>query len=1117
MRRGLAMALGFVLLVASVARAATSDVGTAHGFAHLAVDWPAPVALFVEAGGESVEIQASRPFPADLPDRAAALRPLLAAARLNDTATVLELRAAAGVTIETAALDDRALRIALIPTAAAKLGLRFGHHPDFERVVIEPMAEHQMQLRQHGSRLTVTLPGSLDPADRARLADVAGIERLMAAGNQLFVDLAPGTRARPLFVAPDRQVLDFFAPATASRPLAEPATRSERATQAEAAISSRALNPPPEPAPENDRPVPQSLAKVPAQWAPPSFAELKIGASRPADDTVELSFAWPEPVPAAVFVRGAQLWVAFAANNAAIVVDRDSFAGAARRFIGALREENHPDATLIRLSLTDRPIIDVRRDGPVWRIVLAAATSDAGDPLEVMPPTAGDADPQSFGLVLPGIDATLSLTDPVVGDRLGIGMALAPTDRLQAPARFVGLRLLPAAQGAVWQQLAEPTGDPIWTAAGLFLGPAAGVVRTGRIGPALPGPPLGALPMALDVPPDQPLPAADRAASTAATEIARARDDPLAPRITAPPAAIGATGSLGPPAEAPPATVVEPDPTPGPLALARFGSGPKNSFWDHRSALLEAAGTADQQSSAELTLDLARLHVAYGLGPEATSLLANAAAPSPIADPSATWQALSGAAGFLASRHAAALGHLAHAELETDDETALWRGATLAALERWDEALADWQRGESWLAGYEPDIQAKLAEHGVLLLLQTGRIDEAFALLERLAELPLPQAASERLRELEAIALERDGAIDEARTIWRSLSTTGSPEARSRALLSLTFSDLEAGRIDAAEAIDRLAADSVHWRGQTDEVAKRRRLAGLQHSAGLTEAALATLEDALSGDPPANAAALITADMTAIVDGLFADLAQGQRSATATLLLYRRYAELVASGASGDAKVQALAAALNELGLDEAAIDILRTRLQRREARDAGRAALGFALAELLMRKGDGRGAMTALVDSTPIATIDDRLAEARRGLFAAIGGTDRRDSTETGVGELSMREQARRAFDRRAWAEVVEATATLEAELSASGRLDAAGTEIVLLAATAARQLGDEPTVERLVAGHAERLATDADNAVLRLLAENARFSGAAGDVLGEATGYTRAMRSAIDRMPSL
>lgn len=1117
MRRGLAMALGLVLLFASAARAATSDVGTAHGFANLAVDWPAPVALFIETRGERVEIQASRPFPADLLDRAVALQPLLAMARLNDTATILELHAAAGMTIETAILDDRSLKIALTPTAAPKLGLRLGRHPDFERVVIEPMGEHQMQLRQDGSRLTVTLPGSLRPADRARLADVAGIERLVAAGNRLFIDLAPGTRPRPLFVGPDRQVLDFYAPATASRPLAEPATRSAGSMPAEAATSSRASNPPPEPVPESDRPAPQSLTQVPAPWAPPSFPELQISASRLADDSVELSFAWPEPVPAAVFVRGAQLWVAFAANNAGIVLDRDSFTGAARRFIGALREESHPEATLIRLGLTDQPTIDVRRDGPIWRVVLGAATSDAGDRQQVLPPTAGDAGPLSFGLLLPAIDATVSLTDPIVGDRLGIGMAREPTGWRTAPARFVGLRLLPAAQGAVWRQLTEPTGDPTWTTAGLFFGPADGVVRTGRTGPALPAPLIDALPMALDVPPEQPLPAVDRADSATTTEIAQALDDPQAPSAPDPPAAIGETSSLGPPAEALPTIVVEPDPTPGPLALARFRAGAGRGFWDHRSALLEAAGAADRQGSAELTLDLARLHVAYGLGPEATSLLADMAAPSPIAGPSAAWLALNGAADFLAGRHAAALGHLAHAELRADDETALWRGATLAALERWDEALADWQRGEPWLAGYEPAVQARLAEHGVLLLLQTGRIDEAFASLERLAALHLPQAASERLRELEAIALERDGAIDEARTIWRALSSAGSPEARSRALLSLTFSDLEAGRIEAAEAIDRLTADSVHWRGQSDEVAKRRRLAGLQHSAGLTDAALATLEDAMSGDPPANTAALITADMAAIVDGLFAAFAQGERSATATLLLYRRYAELVASGTSGDAKVQALAAALSELGLDDAAIDILRSRMQRREARDAGRAALGFALAELLVRKGDGRGAMAALIDSTPIATIDDRLADARRSLFAAIGGAGSSDPAETGARASTMREQARRAFDRRAWAEVVEATATLEAALSPSGSLDAAATEIVLLAATAARQLGDEPTVERLVAGYGERLATAADNAVLRLLAENARFSGAAGDVLGEATGYTRAMRSAIAGMPSL
>ena len=611
------------------------------------------------------------------------------------------------------------------------------------------------------------------------------------------------------------------------------------------------------------------------------------------------------------------------------------------------------------------------------------------------------------------------------------------------------------------------------------------------------------------------------------------------PPASPPPAGIGETGSLSPPDEPPPDEPLPaqpppdeppPDepgelaaptapPAPGPLDLARFAASPGSGFWDQRSELLRAAEAADPPDPLALALELARLHVAHGLGPEALALLADAPAPSPLAGPSAAQAALTGAAHLLGGRHAPALDYLAHADLRADDETALWRAAALAALERWDEALANWQRGEPWLAGYTAANQAALGEPGVMLLLQTGRIDEAFGLLERLATLRLPAAASERLRELEALALERDGAIDEARTIWRDLAQEGSPEARSRGLLRLTASDLEAGRLSLDQAIERLTADSVHWRGQADEVTKRQRLAALQHSAGRSEGALATLQDALSAEPPAAQAALLTSDMTAIVDSLFDELARGERSATATLLLYRRYAELVPPGAAGDDKITGLAESLAELGLDDAAIDILGARLRQSEARAAGRAALGYALASHLARSGDGRAAMAALVDSTPIETIDEHLAEARRNLFAAIGraGGTAPERAAADLPWAPLRDRARQAFDQGAWAAVIEAVAPIEAELPPLGRLDEQATEVVLMAATAARQLGEDPTIERLSAQYDERLATAADNAVLRLLSGAARFSGGATEVLREATGYTRAMRSALAEMPSL
>jgi len=1156
MTRWLVVVMGFALHLVSIAHAATSEAVIDNGVARLAVEWAAPVVISTDRRDKAVEIQSSRPFPPRIEAQLATLRPLITSARLDETATKLELSPAASVQIEAASPDDRSLVITAAPGDLSTLGVRLGRHTDFERIVIEPVAEQQVRLRQDGQRVTLSLPGRLAPADRQRLRQIAGLARVETAGNQLVLELAPGAFLKDLFVEPDRQVLDVYgeapkasADAGASNGRASgPAETSAAAAAVPADLPTTTAAT--EPLRETAAAAPAlsaersatALGRVPAPWTAPSFSRLAIDAVTHGD-TLELRFAWPEPVPAAVFVRGERLWVGFAAEHDGIALDAERFSAAARGFVTTLREEAHPEATLIRFDLVAPSDIDVAREGAVWHVRLATAREGEGSRSGVPPRFEPVA---TGGLVMPELDAVAALTDPVIGDEIGIGMALAVTGRTERPARFVGLRLQPAAQGALWQHLGETSREPLWTEAGLHLGPEEGVAR-GGMAHNPPEPPvalLQSLPMALDPPVESPgpveprerspsattdpgvaHPAADAGAENPATTAdATTRDGAIAADVAPapaepkavgePPGRVGETGSLRRPAAA---AAAAPPSAAGPLDLARFRAAPGRRFWDQRSRLLQAADNVESEHAVTGKLELARLHVANGLGPEAVSLLAALPQPGPLDGPSPERRALEGVAHFLAGRYEAALQHLDHPELRSDSETALWRGATLAALERWDDASADWQAGQAWLGDYEPGNQAALAEPGIMLLLQTGRIDEAFALLDQIASLSLPARSSERLRELEAVALERDGAIDEARAIWRDLAAEGSPEARSRALMSLALSDLQTGLIEADEAIDRLVADSVHWRGQSDEIAKRRRLAAVQRKAGYIEEALATLQEAVAGDPPAALTAAVTDDMTAIVEGLFDDLAAGERSATATLLLYRRYAELLPPGAAGDAKVETLAAALSELGLDDAAADSLRSRLARSDARDAGRAALGYALASLLARNGDRRGAMSALVDSTPVEAIDDRLAEARRALFVDIGRSGDAPAAGAERSLEAIRERARLAFDRGAWPEVLAATGTSEPELPTAGRLDPATTELVLMAATASRQLGDHAAVERLVATYGDRLATASDAAVLGLLAGNAHFAGSADDVLGEASSYIRTMRDAVADMPAL
>jgi hypothetical protein len=375
------------------------------------------------------------------------------------------------------------------------------------------------------------------------------------------------------------------------------------------------------------------------------------------------------------------------------------------------------------------------------------------------------------------------------------------------------------------------------------------------------------------------------------------------------------------------------------------------------------------------------------------------------------------------------------------------------------------------------------------------------------------------LRLLEATALERDGALDEARAVWRALANDGAAEPRAQAYRALVDSDLKAGRITTAEAAGRLAAASVAWRGLGQESDLWRRLAALHHEAGQPEVALAVLQEALAREPSAPLAGAIAGDMAAIVEDLFALFEAGRRGATAMLLTYRRFAELVPPGSLGDARVVSLASALDRLGLDQAANEVLRGRLQQGDARDEGRARLGLALAELLARRDDPRGAIAALLDTTPLDVIDPLVAAARRELMAGLGEAGDR---QAGGEDLPvdqqvtlLRERARAAFAREAWHEVVAASPPFEALLPATGPLDQASAELLLMVATAARRLADDALLERLAGGYAGRLAVAEDRVVLQLLATPNRLGGTALEIVTDAARHAQRLREAIRPEP--
>ncbi|HRY22782.1 MAG: tetratricopeptide repeat protein [Geminicoccaceae bacterium] len=1072
-------------LLPDVARAAEAMVriGLHNNYGRLVIEWPAPVEIQTAREGAGLKVQASHPFPARLSELSGRLHRYLAALKVDADGAGLAVEATPGVDLTFELLDERLL-VLDFRAAPTELRLRVGQHPGFVRLVIEPVATAASLLQRSPAGLELDLPGPLSAWALGRLREVPGITGVTLDGNRVALGLAATATARDLLVEPDKLVIDVTPPPDAI------------GAPADTVVSPASPN---FPLP-HARPTPTAVVAdtgMPAEKAPIVHAATDLGdapvapAALPVEGPVvitgtrrgvastEIAFRWAAPVPAAIFVRGRSLWAVFGAQANAIEIDTEAFATAVGQHITGLRRERHGSATVLRLALTDERSALVHRDDASWVVTLRPPREPAG--ATGAPALAPEAD----GLLLPGITSVASLVDPVIGDHLGVGLALAPTGPRLVESRFVGLRLLPSAQGAVWRALAEPVEPDDLTTAGLLLAPAHGVL------------PTAAPPAVVAAPSTEPTFAHLPMEESARLPVdSHAADDNAGPHPV-------------PHHEPPGEHRAEAHSPPSPLGLARFA---EDDFRTRRAALLTALTTADRPSREAARLDLARLLVVNGLGAEVLELLD--AATVETAEPGSTsppaQAALTGAALLLMDRPAEAAEQLADRKLAADDETALWRGAAAAATGAWDQGLADWQRGFAHLATYPLDLQATLALPGVRLLLETGRADAAFELIDRLTVQDLRPDRLRSLRRLEATALERDGATDEALAAWQALAGNGPLEERAVARAAATALALAAGQISIDEAIATLEADRRHWRGQQEEFTLWRRLAGLQQEAGRIDEALDTLRTAMHRSPPAAEAQAITREMAAFFAEALDELAAGQRSPTSALLLYRRFAELMPVGPEGDEAAATLSAALLATGLATAGTGILDDRLGLHAERDARRARLGLMLARLHLASGAPDRALATLVDSTPLGAVDAELTADRQQLMAEALAAN---STATVLtdGPAAGLLRARAAFDAGDWPAVRVAASPLEVALPESGPIDTEAGEIVLMLATAARQLGDAEEVRRLARRHAERLSSERDAALLGLLAGLPDFAGDTDRVLADATRHLHEARDVL------
>ena len=452
----------------------TVRAGIHPGFGRLVLEWPAPVEVDGRQEGSRYRLSFGRPLEIVLDPAVARLGAYLKSAHLGRDKRELAFELAPGIVVRQAVEDGRIVVLDLAPggavrqailegrvvvsdlppaVSAEQVKVRAGVHDGFGRIVFEwPVpttfeavaAARQVDIRfsRGGEVDTTTLAGRLG----AWLQD-ASANRSDGRSN-VRLNLQPGVSARVFRVDDHRIAADLTAEvtqATQQDGAAEVHAPPASSAKGGAALAARPV------APEPASPGPRAAAGpgIVAGPALPQAATEHVEPSDPAtaadgrDDGASLDFAWTRPVPAAVFVRAAHLWVVFAAEtnrpeDLTMPAELPDYVGQGERIAAS-------GGTALRFALHRPLAATARRDDRTWRVHLSA---DAQAPRPLYPLRL--ASPARLRLTPGERPRLVVVRDPDTGEQLTV-WPLLQADLGQPRQSLVEIELLATAQGLAWR------------------------------------------------------------------------------------------------------------------------------------------------------------------------------------------------------------------------------------------------------------------------------------------------------------------------------------------------------------------------------------------------------------------------------------------------------------------------------------------------------------------------------------------------------------------------------------------------------------------------------------------------------------------------------------------
>jgi tetratricopeptide (TPR) repeat protein len=761
-------------------------------------------------------------------------------------------------------------------------GARASSHRDGQTLVLR----FSRYAKPDMTRLRVDPPHWLKGADDARVGG----------GLQITLDLADDADAK-VGEADGATFVNLFAAKSA-----ETAPAAAQPTPAPAAAAAPAkLTPPPRPD------------------AVPAGGVVKMQ-TQMANGHVMLRFPWKAPLGAAVFRRGGAIWMVF---DSPAKLDVGAAPHGFRQVTG-VRAVQGADYAAVRIDAPPDVAATAFAEGSTWTIVLATGQGQPPEPVKV----GRDETSSSPGLTVTMAGATkvVWVDDPVVGDRLGVVTALAPTKGLPSRRLFVDLALLPTSQGLV----VAPAREDVTIATD------GDIVSIGR-------------PSGLTLSP-----------RSVTGEIAQTGENAV--QLAAP----------------------QPASLPGLVEFddwARTGPAGFMARYQFLQSAVADEMSKGKDAGVKSRMGLARFLIGNELAFETIGMLNMTAKANQSLLGDAEFRALRGAANVMAGRYKEAQPDLSIGMLSDDPAAALWRGYADEKLGQYADARAQFDAGAPALYQFNARWRGRFARANAEAALALGQTPVAEVAVDdalRAQDDPL-EALSTRL--VQARLFEAEGQKDRALRLYDVLSHANEAFLSTPAQLRATQLRLAQGQITPMQAADTLEGLRYRWRGDATELNTVRALGQIYLAMGRYREALEALRSAGQRLPDLPEAVQVQADLAQSFRALFLDGQADGLQPIQALALFYDFKELTPIGADGDLMVRRLARRLVDVDLLSQAADLLKYQAENR-LDGVARAEVCTDLATIDLMNRQPEAALEALNESR--STLLPALLSSQRRVIEA-------------------------------------------------------------------------------------------------------------------------------------